>query len=245
MIRVEGLSVSYSGREVVSNVSFAFDKGSLIGIIGPNGAGKSTMIKAILGLIPKDQGTITVNNEALEKHKNDIAYVAQRNNVDWDFPINVFDVVLMGTYPSLGLMRRPKAEEKAIAEAALKRVDMWKYRKQQIGQLSGGQQQRVFLARALAQNANIFFLDEPFVGVDAKSEEDIVNLLKELRDEGKLVFVVNHDLSKVEDYFDELILLNKEVVEIGSVKDVFVYETMTKAYESELAMPHLLVSEVA
>ena len=245
MIRVEGLSVSYSGREVVSDVGFEFDKGSLVGIIGPNGAGKSTMIKALLGLIPKDKGTVTINGESLEKHKNSIAYVAQRNNVDWDFPINVFDVVLMGTYPSLGTFRRPRAQEKDIAEAALKRVDMWKYRKQQIGQLSGGQQQRVFIARALAQNAEIFFLDEPFVGVDAKSEEDIVRLLKELRDEGKLVFVVNHDLSKVEDYFDDLILLNKEIVEIGTVQEVFVYETMTKAYESELAMPHLLVSEVA
>lgn len=245
MIRVEGLSVSYSGKEVVSDVSFEFDKGSLIGIIGPNGAGKSTMIKALLGLIPKDKGKVTVNNESLEKHKNSIAYVAQRNNVDWDFPINVFDVVLMGTYPSLGLLRKPKAKEKAVAEAALRRVDMWDYRNQQIGQLSGGQQQRVFIARALAQDPEIFFLDEPFVGVDAKSEEDIIILLKSLRDEGKLVFVVNHDLSKVEDYFDELILLNKEVIEIGSVKEVFVYDTMTKAYESELAMPHILISEVA
>lgn len=245
MIKVENLSVSYSGKEVVSNVGFEFDKGSLIGIIGPNGAGKSTMIKALLGLIPKDSGVVTINSEALEEHKNEIAYVAQRNNIDWDFPINVFDTVLMGTYPSVGLFRRPKRKEKEIAEASLKRVDMWEYRNQQIGQLSGGQQQRVFIARALAQNADIFFLDEPFVGVDAKSEKDIIDLLKELRNEGKLVFVVNHDLSKVEDYFDELILINKEVVAIGEVSDVFVYETMTKAYESELAMPHLLVSEVA
>lgn len=245
MIKVEGLSVSYSGKEVVSNVGFEFDKGSLIGIIGPNGAGKSTMIKALLGLIPKDSGKVTVDGKPVSECKESIAYVAQRNNVDWDFPINVFDTVLMGTYPSLGVLRKPRAKEKEIAKAALLRVDMWDFRNQQIGQLSGGQQQRVFIARALAQNADIFFLDEPFVGVDAKSEKDIVDLLKEIRDEGKLVFVVNHDLSKVEDYFDDLILMNREIVDIGKVSDVFVYETMTKAYESELAMPHLLVSEVA
>lgn len=245
MIKVEGLSVSYSGKEVVSNVGFEFDKGSLIGIIGPNGAGKSTMIKALLGLIPKDSGIVIVDGRPVSECKESIAYVAQRNNVDWDFPINVFDTVLMGTYPSLGVLRKPRAKEKEIAKAALLRVDMWDFRNQQIGQLSGGQQQRVFIARALAQNADIFFLDEPFVGVDAKSEKDIVDLLKEIRDEGKLVFVVNHDLSKVEDYFDDLILMNREIVDIGKVSDVFVYETMTKAYESELAMPHLLVSEVA
>lgn len=240
MIKVDNLSVSYSGLTVVSEVSFAFSKGSLVGIIGPNGAGKSTMIKAILNLIPKDSGTVLVDNKDISEAKNKVAYLAQRNDIDWDFPINVFDTVLMGTYPSLGLFKRPREKERALALDSLKRVKMDHYKNQQIGELSGGQQQRVFLARALAQNADIFFLDEPFVGVDAKSEREIVDLLKELRDQGKLVFVVNHDLAKIEDYFDELILINKEVIEIGSVKDVYVYEKMAKAYESELSIPRMV-----
>ena len=240
MIEVKNLSVSYHGLTVVNDVSFNFASGSLVGIIGPNGAGKSTMIKAVLGLIPKDSGTVLIDNKNISDVKSKIAYVAQRNNVDWDFPINVFDTVLMGTYPTLGLFKKPKEKEKALALESLKRVKMDHYKNQQIGELSGGQQQRVFLARALAQDADIFFLDEPFVGVDANSEKEIIDLLKELRDQGKLVFVVNHDLSKIEDYFDELILINKKVIEIGSVKDVYVYDTMVKAYESELSMPRMV-----
>lgn len=244
MIKVENLSVSYSGLTVVSDVNFAFSKGSLVGIIGPNGAGKSTMIKAILGLIPKDSGKVLVDNKNISEAKSKVAYLAQRNDIDWDFPINVFDTVLMGTYPSLGLFKKPKEKERALALDSLKRVKMDHYTDQQIGELSGGQQQRVFLARALAQDADIFFLDEPFVGVDANSEREIIDLLKELRDQGKLVFVVNHDLAKIEDYFDELILINKEVIEIGSVKDVYVYETMAKAYESELSIPRMVGEHV-
>jgi len=239
MIKVENLYVSYYGNEVVTNVSFEFNEGSLIGIIGPNGAGKSTMIKAILGLIPKDQGKITVFGDDIKKSRSKIAYVPQRNDLDWDFPINVFDTVLMGTYPNLGLFKKPKEAEKNLAKESLIRVGMWDYRDQQIGELSGGQQQRVFLARALAQKAELFFLDEPFVGIDVASEERIVSVLKELRDEGKTVFVVHHDLSKVETYFDELILINKELIDAGSVKDVFVFDKMDKAYASNFGIPVL------
>ena len=211
----------------------------MIGIIGPNGAGKSTMIKAILGLIPKDQGKITVFGDDIKKSRSRIAYVPQRNDLDWDFPINVFDTVLMGTYPNLGLFKKPKEAEKNLAKESLIRVGMWDYRDQQIGELSGGQQQRVFLARALAQKAELFFLDEPFVGIDVASEERIVSVLKELRNEGKTVFVVHHDLSKVETYFDELILINKELIDAGSVKDVFVFDKMDKAYASNFGIPVL------
>ena len=239
MIKVDNLSVSYYGVEVVSNVSFEFEDGTLIGIIGPNGAGKSTMIKAILGLIPKDSGVSTVDGEPIELYKKKIAYVPQRSDLDWDFPINVFDTVLMGTYPSLGLFKKPRHNEKELAKDSLERVGMLDYADQQIGELSGGQQQRVFLARALAQQADIFFLDEPFVGIDVDSEKQIIKILKELKADGKTVFVVHHDLSKVESYFDNLILINRELIKAGSVKDVFVYETMAKAYETQLGLPIL------
>ena len=237
MVKVENLSVSYYGKEVVSDISFEFEAGSLIGIIGPNGAGKSTMIKAILDLIPKDSGKVLINGESIDLHKKKIAYVPQRSDLDWDFPINVFDTVLMGTYPSLGLFKKPKKAEKDLAMESLRRVGMADYKKQQIGELSGGQQQRVFLARALAQEADIFFLDEPLAGIDVDSEEQIMKILKELRDNNKTVFVVHHDLSKVEDYFDDLILLNQNLIKAGPVKDVFVYETMAKAYESQFGLP--------
>lgn len=239
MIKVENLHVSYYGNEVVTDVSFEFNDGSLVGVIGPNGAGKSTMIKAILGLIPKDKGKITVFGDDIKKSRNRIAYVPQRNDLDWDFPINVFDTVLMGTYPNLGLFKKPKEAERALAKESLERVGMWDYRDQQIGELSGGQQQRVFLARALAQQAELFFLDEPFVGIDIASEERIVKVLKELRNEGKTVFVVHHDLSKVETYFDDLILINRELIDAGSVKDVFVFDKMDKAYASNFGIPVL------
>lgn len=239
MVKVENLSVSYYGKEVLSDISFEFEAGSLIGIIGPNGAGKSTMIKAILDLIPKDSGQALINGEAIDLYKKKIAYVPQRSDLDWDFPINVFDTVLMGTYPSLGLFKKPKKAEKDLAMESLRRVGMEDYKKQQIGELSGGQQQRVFLARALAQEADIFFLDEPLVGIDVDSEKQIMKILKELRDSNKTVFVVHHDLSKVEDYFDDLILINQNLIKAGAVEEVFVYETMAKAYESQLGLPLL------
>lgn len=243
MIKVEDLHVSYYGNEVVSDINFSFKEGSIIGIIGPNGAGKSTMIKAILDLIPKDKGKVTVDGKPISKVRKKIAYVPQRNDLDWDFPINVFDTVLMGTYPSLGLLKKPKDTEKELTKKSLERVDMLDYSENQIGELSGGQQQRVFLARALAQEAELFFLDEPFVGIDVNSEDNIVKILKELKNEGKTVFVVHHDLSKVESYFDELILINKELIQAGSVESVFNYETMTKAYESNFGIPMLKEAE--
>lgn len=238
MIKVEDLNISYYGKEVVRDVNFHFDSGSLVGIIGPNGAGKSTMIKGILGLIGIDKGKISIYGESIEKKRKNIAYVPQKSDLDWDFPINVFNTVLMGTYPSLGLFKRPKKKEKKLTMESLERVGMADYAEQQIGELSGGQQQRVFLARALAQEADIFFLDEPFVGIDMSSENRIIKILKELKEEGKILFVVNHDLSKVESYFDDLILINKDLLGVGPVEDVFIHNTIVKAYESDFIIPN-------
>lgn len=235
-LKVSHLSVSYHGNEVLRDISFSIDTGKLIGIIGPNGAGKSTMMKAMLGLIPKDRGGIEVYGKPISEMRKKIAYVPQRSNIDWDFPIIVKDTVLLGTYPKLGLFHRPKKKDKEWAMECLGKVGMDKYANNQIGELSGGQQQRVFLARSLAQKAECFFLDEPFVGIDAASEEVIINILKKLRDEGKTVVVVHHDLTKVETYFDELILINKKLIGAGPVDHIFRPELMQMAYQAPLSM---------
>lgn len=232
-IEVQHLHVSYYGKEVIHDISFSIDRGRLVGIIGPNGAGKSTLIKAILGLIPKDQGNVKAFGKPMKEVRKKIAYVPQRSQIDWDFPITVRDTVLLGTFPRLGLFRRPKKADRQWAEQCLAKVDMKEFSKRQIGELSGGQQQRVFLARALAQRAQLFFLDEPFVGIDVASEKTIIDILKQLRDDGKTVFVVHHDLAKIEDYFDELILLNKKLIQSGPVEDVFQQEFMMEAYQSD------------
>ncbi len=232
-VSVKNLHVSYHGKEVVSNVSFEFKTHRLIGVIGPNGAGKSTLMKAALGLIPRDKGEVTFNGESVERIRTNIAYVPQRTDIDWDFPITVIDAVLIGRYPKLGLFRRPKKADKEFAYKCLEQVDMEEFASRQIAELSGGQQQRVFLARALAQEAEYFFLDEPFVGIDVESEETIITILKNLRDQGKTVFVIHHDLTKVSSYFDDLILINKELIGAGPVQEVIKPEVMTKAYNMD------------
>lgn len=233
-INVQNLHVSYYGNEVVQNINFSFDNGKLIGIIGPNGAGKSTMMKAVLSLIPKDRGNVTFHGKTINSVRKNIAYVQQRSDIDWDFPIIVKDTVLLGIYPKLGLFRRPSKKDKQFAIDCLQQVGMEDFADRQIGELSGGQQQRVFLARALAQKADYFFLDEPFVGIDVASEKTIIKILKDLRDQGKTVFVVHHDLSKVEEYFDDLVLMNKELIESGPVENVFKPEFMTRAYQVQV-----------
>lgn len=235
-IDVNDLNVSYYGKEVVKNASFSVERGKLIGIIGPNGAGKSTLMKAVLGLIPKDRGEVSFSGATLKETRKKIAYVPQRSNIDWDFPILVKDAVLLGTYPNLGIFHRPKKQHKVLALDCLEQVGMAEFAKSQIGELSGGQQQRVFLARALAQKADYFFLDEPFVGIDVSSEEIIITILKKLRDSGKTLFVVHHDLTKVQSYFDDLILINKEIIGAGPVADVFHPELMQTAYQSPFPM---------
>ncbi|WP_088013846.1 metal ABC transporter ATP-binding protein [Gottfriedia acidiceleris] len=229
-ITIDELYVSYLGNPVIQEVSFEVEQGKLVGIIGPNGAGKSTLIKAILELIPRDKGSIKINGGSIRANRKLIAYVPQRNHIDWDFPITVLDVVLLGTFPHLGFFRKPKKNEKLLATDCLKKVGMEAYKNKQIGELSGGQQQRVFLARALAQNTEILFLDEPFVGIDMTSEETIISILKELRDAGKTIIVVHHDLTKAQTYFDELLLLNQRLIQYGSVEDVLNPSVISKAY---------------
>lgn len=241
-IHVKNINVSYDGNEAVKDVSFSFEPGSLIGILGPNGAGKSTLLKAMLGLIQKDHGEVLFGAKSIEAMRKQIAYVPQRSNIDWNFPIIVRDTVLLGTYPKTGLLRRPKKEDKALAMDCLKQVGMEDFAKRQIGELSGGQQQRVFLARALAQKADYFFLDEPFVGIDVASEKVIIDILRELKQAGKIVFVVHHDLSKVKNYFDQLILINKELIDAGPVEQVFQSDNMKKAYQQHLILDNLEVS---
>lgn len=227
---VDQLFVSYQGNQVIRNVTFCIEKGKLVGIIGPNGAGKSTLMKAILDLIPNDKGDIRILGEGIHKARKYIAYVPQRSDIDWDFPITVLDVVLIGVYPSLGMIKRPRKEHRDWALECLKKVGMADFKNRQIGELSGGQQQRVFLARALAQKAEIFFLDEPFVGIDVTSEETIIQILRELRKEGKTIIVVHHDLSKAKSYFDELLLLNQSLVHYGEAQKVLEPTVISKAY---------------
>ncbi|MBM7704367.1 metal ABC transporter ATP-binding protein [Metabacillus iocasae] len=234
-ISIQDLHVSYYGNEAVKGVSLSIDTGNLVGIIGPNGAGKSTFLKSVLNLIPRDKGEVKVLGKSVKEVRKKIAYVPQRSDIDWDFPITVLDAVLIGTYPSLKLFQRPRKKEKEWAYECLKRVGMEDFSKRQIGELSGGQQQRVFLARALAQKAEVFFLDEPFVGVDVSSEETIVKILKELCAQGKTVMVVHHDLSKATSYFNQLILLNKELISYGSTSEVFQSSVIEKAYNGQFA----------
>jgi len=234
-VEVKNLRVSYFGNEALNKIDFTISEGTLVGIIGPNGAGKSTLLKALLNLIPKDSGEISLLGSGLKEVRKRIAYVPQRSAIDWDFPITVRETVLLGTYPSIRVLKRPGRKEKELALKCLEKVDMLSFKNRQIGELSGGQQQRVFLARALAQQTDLFLLDEPFVGIDVASEEVIVRILKELRDEGKTIIVVHHDLSKAEKYFDELILLNKELISSGNVTDVFTPRNIAKAYGGQLS----------
>lgn len=233
-LSIQNLTVSYDENIALQNINFQIQEGKLAGVIGPNGAGKSTLMKASLGLIPKDQGDIRVYGYPVKRMRKNIAYVPQRNDIDWDFPINVRDTVLLGTYPKLGVFHRPKKADRKLADECLEQVGLSDYTKKQIGELSGGQQQRVFLARALAQQAQLFFLDEPFVGIDAKSEDTIIRTLKDLRDQGNTVVVIHHDLSKAQEYFDDVILINKRLVEFGPPQTVLEPDTISKAYQTQL-----------
>lgn len=234
-IAVKELYVSYFGSEALKNVSFTVEEGKLVGIIGPNGAGKSTLLKALLNLIQKEKGEVAILGKTIKEMRTKVAYVPQRSSIDWDFPITVFDTVLLGTYPKLGVFKRPKKIDKAFAYECLEKVGMTEFSNRQIGELSGGQQQRVFLARALAQEPEIYLLDEPFVGVDVTSEETIILILKQLRDLGKTVVVVHHDLRKAKEYFNELILLNKELIDFGVVEKVIRPEVLEKAYNIQFS----------
>ena len=229
-LRLSGLSVSYAGVAVLEDVSADMPLGAMTAIVGPNGAGKSTLLKAALGVVSPSAGTAAFFGEALEKARAKVAYMPQRASVDWDFPIRVIDVVLMGMQRQLGLLRRVSPAQKAQAVNCLERVGMADFATRQIGALSGGQQQRVFLARALAQGAQLYLLDEPFAGVDAASEKAIVKVLQSLRDEGAAVVVVHHDLASVPVWFDRVLLLNRRVIADGPVAGAFTPENLAKTY---------------
>lgn len=236
LLDIHDVTVAYQRRPVLWDVDLTLEKPCLASIIGPNGAGKSTLLKAVLGLVPLASGGVRLFGQPIKEVRQRIGYVPQRESVDWDFPVSVLDVVLMGTYGRLGWFRRPGAAERDQARACLSKVGMEQYERQQIGQLSGGQQQRTFLARALAQQADVYFMDEPMAGVDAATERTIFTLLQELRDQGKTVLVVHHDLRTVPQYFDHVILLNMRLVASGPTKDVFTPENLRKTYGGRLTL---------
>lgn len=229
-IEVTDLTVAYGERPVLWDVDLTVPPSTLMAIVGPNGAGKTTMIKAILGLLPIAAGQVLIYGQPYSEQRRLVGYVPQRGSVDWDFPTSVLDVVTMGRYGALGWFRRPGRAERAQALDALAQVGMADYANRQISQLSGGQQQRTFLARALVQDAQVYFMDEPFQGVDATTERAIVELLKSLRAAGKTVVVVHHDLQTVPEYFDWVTLLNVRRVASGPVEEVFTEENLRQTY---------------
>jgi len=237
-IKVKGLSVSYGAKRVLTNVHLDIEAGNVYGVIGPNGAGKSTLFKSILGLIDYNAGAIEVLGDEIQDVRKQIAYVPQKDEVDWQFPATVIDIVLMGRYPYKKIFDRLNKEDYRIANDAMEQLGIADLAKRQIGKLSGGQQQRVFLARALCQGAEIFFLDEPFVGVDITTEERIIEILKGLSAKGKTILVVHHDLATVDKYFNKVILLNQRLIAYGDTQTTFTQENIAKAYGGQLTILH-------
>ena len=233
---VKQLSMRYHHKPVLTDVSFSIPEGKTIAIIGPNGAGKSTLLKGMMALAPTMSGEVAFFGEPLDKKRLAVAYVPQREESDWDFPIQVMDVVLMGRHGQLKFWQRPSAQDRLIAEQALSDVGMLEYKDRQISQLSGGQQQRVFLARALAQKARLYLMDEPFAGVDVTTERAIVELFKELKAQHKTVVCVHHDLSTVSEYFDWVVMINARLVASGPVADVLTPENLNKTYGGRLSL---------
>jgi len=235
-LHVEDLTVSYHGRPVLWDIDVDVPPGVMAAIVGPNGAGKSTFIKSVLELVPATAGHVRLFGAPYRAQRRRVAYVPQRTSVDWDFPTTALDVVMMGRYGHLGWFRRPGAGERRRAIAALGEVGIADLAERQISQLSGGQQQRVFLARALVQEAEVYFLDEPMAGVDATTERAIVRLLKGLRDRGKTVIVVHHDLQTVREYFDWIVILNVRVIAQGPVAEVYTGENLRRAYGGHISL---------
>ncbi|WP_354539237.1 metal ABC transporter ATP-binding protein [Roseovarius sp. MBR-6] len=233
-LAIRGLTVSYAEKPAVFSVDVSFEAGQMTAIVGPNGAGKSTLLKAALGILRPLSGQVTAFGAPLDRVRARIAYVPQRASVDWDFPARVIDVVMMGLYRDLGLLGRIRPRHRARALESLARVGMEGFATRQIGQLSGGQQQRVFLARALAQGADLYLLDEPFAGVDAATERAIIGVLKGLRDAGKTVVAVHHDLTTVPAYFDRAFLLNISAIAEGPVAEVMTEANLRAAYGGRL-----------
>lgn len=233
---VKNLTVNYDKTAVLWDISLSIPPGVMVGILGPNGAGKSTLIKTALGIVKPLSGKISFFGKPLHKVRQRIAYIPQRDTVDWDFPITVKELVLMGCYGKLGLCCRPQEADYAAADECLTLVGMKDYENRQINQLSGGQQQRIFLARALLQKADIYFLDEPFAGVDLATETAMIQLLQQMRKLGKTIFVVHHDLNTVENYFDWVILLNMRLIAAGETSQYYVSDYLHAAYGKSSAL---------
>lgn len=230
------MTVAYQQKPVLWDVDYQASSGKLIAVVGPNGAGKTTFIKACLGLLPVASGVIEFWGKLYRDARQDVGYVPQRESVDWDFPVSALDVVTMGRYGKIGWCRPVTRDHKQVAYHCLEQVGMADFSKRQINQLSGGQQQRVFLARALAQEAKLYFMDEPFAGVDAATEKAVVDVLRRLQGEGKTVIAVHHDLVTVPEYFDEVLLLNTRVIASGQVAEVFTQENLRKTYGGRLTL---------
>jgi manganese/zinc/iron transport system ATP- binding protein len=235
-IEVHNLTVSYDGRPVLWDIDFNLDSGKIIGVIGPNGSGKTTSLKAIMGLLKPSSGFVKIFGKSLDEVRDRVAYVPQRESVDWDFPASVLDVVLMGRYRGHNLFRRTNKTDLEIALQSIEKVGLTEFKNRQISQLSGGQQQRVFIARALAQQADLYLMDEPFVGVDAATESAILALLQEMKKQGKTVLIIHHDLQTVSDYFDYLVLLNTRLIAKGQPHEVLTKENLSNAYGGQLTL---------
>lgn len=234
-LEVNDLTVAYQEKPVLWDVDCSIEAGKLLAIVGPNGAGKSTFLKACLGLVPAASGQVRFFGQSYAQQRKTVGYVPQRGSVDWDFPTNALDVVLMGRYGHLGWFARPQKSDRELALAALEKVGMVEFAQRQISQLSGGQQQRVFLARALVQDSALYFMDEPFAGVDATTERAIIRLLQDLRSQGKTVVVVHHDIQTLKEYFDWVMLLNVRRIALGPVNDVLTPENLHRAYGGRAA----------
>jgi manganese/zinc/iron transport system ATP- binding protein len=235
-LSIHDLTVAYHRKPVLWDIDLEIPEGALVGIVGPNGAGKSTLIKAVLELVPRSSGLVRIYGKPYRKQRRMVGYVPQRESVDWDFPVSALDVAAMGTYGKLGWLKPVNKKSKARAMHALEKVGLADYAHRQISQLSGGQQQRAFLARALAQDAALYFMDEPFAAVDAATERAIVKILHDFQERKKTCLVVHHDLATVSEYFDYVILLNMRVVDAGPTEEVFHEENLRKTYGGKLTL---------
>lgn len=235
-VEVHNLTVSYSGGPVLWDIDFELPQGEIIGVIGPNGSGKTTLLKSIMGLLDPSSGFIKIYDKSLNDVRERVAYVPQRESVDWDFPASVFDVVMMGRYRKRNLLKRTNKADIEIVNQSIEKVGLTEFKNRQISQLSGGQQQRVFIARALAQKADLYLMDEPFVGVDAATESSILSLLQEMKKEGKTVIIIHHDLQTVSEYFDYLVLLNTRLIAKGTLQEVLTKENLSNAYGGQLTL---------
>lgn len=233
-IELHNLTVTYDRKPALWNADVILPAEKIIGILGPNGSGKSTMLKAIMGLLEPSSGYVEIYGKPLPQVRQRVAYVPQRGSVDWDFPISVFETVLMGRYQPNNLLRRSSKADKDLAWEALRKVQMEGFAKRQISELSGGQQQRVFIARALARQADLYLLDEPFAGVDAATENAIMELLRSMQQAGKTIVVVHHDLQTVKHYFDWLLMLNTRLIAVGPTEEVFQTDNLNDAYGGKL-----------